>query len=182
MRVNTEPGKAHGVTRSSVTKGPVSSPATTLLGLRAEVLADLLPLLTVMGDGRELGHYAAVSVNRVLAQAWNDDRLTECRLLLAAGEKAPAVHLSRYWLHGQAFYVVCDGMHRTTAAREAGRQRIWARIDSESWCKPEQHWLEVATGRLWQEVQPGGQVLSLVRNGVEAELAAALLAVGVHER
>jgi len=167
---------------ATVSDGALTIPGGTLLALRAEVLAALLPALADLDTCQSLNHVAAVAVDRVAAFAWNPGRLERCRRLLAAGEKAPPVHLSRYWLHGQALYTVSDGMHRTVAAREAGRRRIRARIGGECWCAPEQHWLEVASGRLWRERQPGGRVLTLVMDGIEAELAAALLAVGVHEQ
>jgi len=169
-------------TRASVTKEAARVPAYALLGLPAEVLAALLPALADLDTCQSLNHVAAVAVDRVAAVAWNERRLEHCRRLLAAGEKAPPVHLSRYWLHGQALYTVSDGNHRTVAAREAGRQRIRARIGGECWCAPEQHWLEVAAGRLWREVQPGGRVLTLVMDDIWAEVAAAMLAVGVHGR
>lgn len=172
-------------TAKRAASAPARAPATRLLGLRPEIMAALLPAIAALEDSRTLGHVAAVTVDRVAAYAWNEGRLERCRRLLAEGERAPAVHLSRYWLHGLAFYTVSDGMHRTVAAREAGRQRIRARIGGESWCKPEQHWLLPAAGsqwRLWREVQPGGQVLSQVLSDIESELAAALLKVGVRER
>ncbi len=160
---------------------PASSPATRLLGFRAEVMARLLPALADLESAKSLGYVAAVAVDRVAAYAWHEGRLARCRQHLAAGEKAPPVHLSRYWLHGQAFYTVSDGMHRTVAAREAGRQRIRAKIGGECWCTPEQHWLSRSTGRLWREVQPGGHRLTLVMCDIEPELADALLAVGVSD-
>lgn len=158
------------------------APACTLLSLPAEVLAALLPALADLDTYQSLNHVAAVSVDRCVAMAWNADRLERCRRLLAACEKAPPVHLSRYWLHGQALYTVSDGNHRIVAAKEAGRRRIRARIGGQCWCKPAEHWLEVATGKLWREAQPGGRWLTLVMDGIGAELAAAMLAVGVHER
>ena len=100
---------------------PARAPATRLLGLRPEIMAALLPAISALEDSRTLGHVAAVTVDRVAAYAWNEGRLERCRRLLTEGERAPAVHLSRYWLHGLAFYTVSDGMHRTVAAREAGR-------------------------------------------------------------
>jgi len=157
-----------------------SKPATRLLSFRPEVLTRVLGAVTNHERSRTLGHTAAVSVDRVMAWAWKPARLHRCAERLAAGERAPAVHLSRYWLHGEAWYTVSDGHHRTIAARQAGLRRIRAKIGGESWCEPERCWLDTTSGRLWRAVQPGGQVLSLVMDGIEAELAEALLAVGVN--
>ncbi len=152
----------------------------TLLGLPAEVLARLLPALIELGESHELGHTAAIAVDRVVAWAWNPGRLARAERLLAAGHQAPPITVSRYWLHGEALYNVSDGMHRTMAARQAGRQRIRARITSEIECHPERHLLESANGKLWLET-PGDQWLKLVMWDIEPELAAALLAVGVRQ-
>ena len=153
----------------------------TLLGYPAQVLADLLPALAEFEDSRDLGYTRAISVDRVVAWAWNEGRLARATRLLAAGEKAPPIHVSRYWLCGEALYSVADGMHRTIAARQAGRQRIIARIGGEVQCHPERYMLERSTGRLWREVPPDKRLITLVQSDIGPELAAALVAVGVRE-
>jgi len=157
-----------------------SAARATLLGLPAEVLARLLPALIELGESRDLGHTAAIAVDRVAAWAWNPGRLARAERLLAAGHQAPPITVSRYWLHGEALYTVADGMHRTVAARQAGRQRIRAKITSEIECHPEHFVIDGASGRLWRG-QPGEQWLELVLWDIEPELAAALVAVGVRQ-
>ena len=160
----------------------VSSQAlTTLLGYPAQVLAAVLPHLIELEDSRDVGHTAAISVDRVVAWAWNEGRLARATRLLAAGEKAPPIRVSRYWLHGEALYSVGDGMHRTTAARQAGRKRITAVISGEVQCHPERYLIERSTGRLWREVPPDKRLITLVQWDIGPELAAALVAVGVRE-
>lgn len=63
------------VTAPTVTKSAASAPACTLLGLRAEVLAALLPALADLDTCQSLNHVAAVAVDRVAAVAWNERRL-----------------------------------------------------------------------------------------------------------
>ena len=160
----------------------VSSQAlTTLLGYPAQVLAALLPALAELEDSSDLGHTAAISVDRVVAWAWNEGRLARATRLLAAGEKAPPIRVSRYWLCGEALYAVADGMHRTVAARQAGRRRIRAVISSEIECHPERYLIELATGRMWRAAEPGERWIKLVSWDIEPEVAAALVAVGVRE-
>ena len=158
-----------------------SKALTTLLGYPAQVLADLLPTLAEIDDSSDLGHAAAISVDRVVAWAWNEGRLERATRLLAAGEKAPPIRVSRYWLHGEALYSVADGMHRTVAARQAGRQRIRAVIGGEVQCHPERYLLERSTRRLWREVTPDKRLITLVQWDIGPELAAVLVAVDVRE-
>jgi hypothetical protein len=64
----------------------------------------------------------------VLATAWNAGRLARARLLLANGEAAPPIVVIGYRLGSDpALYSPEDGIHRTMAAREAGR-KVKARI------------------------------------------------------
>ena len=158
-----------------------SQALTTLLGYPAQVLADLLPALIELGDSRDLGYTRAINVDRVVAWAWNEGRLARAARLLAAGEKAPPIRVSRYWIRGEALYTVADGMHRTIAARQAGRKRITAVIGGEVQCHPERYLLERSTGRLWREVPPDKRLITLVQSDIGPELAAALVAVGVRE-
>lgn len=101
------------------------------------LLAGAIVAIADLDTGHTLDHVASVSVERVLAWAWAERRLEECAARLAAGERAPAIRVSRYWLHGLALYTVGDGMHRTVAARQAGRKRISAFVAWESTCRPE---------------------------------------------
>ena len=140
-------------------------------------------LLTAVADldtWRPLDRVVAVSVVRVLAVAWNPGRLARCKQRLAAGERAPALHVSRYWLHGEPWYLLSDGNHRAVAAREAGLTRIRARIGGEVWCDPANHVLDDRR-QLWRKIvdERFGPCLRMVPVDVDDELAAALLAVGV---
>jgi len=159
----------------------MSAGLSTLLRFPAQVLADILPALSELDDSIDVGHTRAISVDRVVAWAWNPGRLARAARLLAAGEKAPPIHVSRHWLCGEALYTVADGMHRTMAARQAGRQRITAVIGGEVQCHPERYMLERSTGRLWREVPPDKRLITLVQSDIGPEVAAALVAVGVRE-
>lgn len=138
------------------------------------VMTDLVALLTELDDFRSLDHIRAISVSKVLAWSWSPGRLQDCAQRLAAGGKAPPIHVNRYWLHGQAYYNVSDGRHRTVAARDAGRQYIRARISGENWCKPTEYVL--MNGHLWRK---NGAWLKQIYPNVANELAELLVSVGV---
>jgi uncharacterized ParB-like nuclease family protein len=149
------------------------------LDIEPQLMATLLPALAELDDSRVLGHVRSISVSKVMAWAWHPRRLERCQKRLAAGERPPAIAVSRYWLQGQSYYLVGDGHHRTVAAREAGLLRIRARIGSENWCRPEVCWLDQTI--LWREHEHEqfGRVLKLAFSPVEPPLAEALARVGV---
>lgn len=140
-------------------------------------LSDALVLIADLDETRILSRRTvSIAVERVLAWAWNPGRLERCKHLLAEGEKAPPIHVGRYTVRTQTWYVVGDGRHRTVAAREAGRTRIAAVVGSEVTCQPERYRLDVAGQRLWL-VQ--GQWLKLVAADVTPDTMAALMFLGV---
>lgn len=144
------------------------------------ILVDLLHLLSDPDDAHILSRRpVSIPIHRILAMAWNSGRLADCARRLAAGEQAPPVLLSRYRLQGQNWYIVSDGHHRTIAARNAGRKRIRAVVGAETPCRPELYWID-EEGRLWRRVVGEG-VSVQVRAGIDDDLRAALLAVGVRE-
>ena len=65
----------------------------------------------------------------VLAEPWNPGRMAEAERRLAAGEKAPPIRVVGFRLNSRwRFYEPSDGIHRSVAARRAGR-RVKARIE-----------------------------------------------------
>jgi hypothetical protein len=60
--------------------------------------------------------------NHVLARPWNGFRLDRARRMLANGDIAPIQVIGYRIGDGTALYECDDGIHRTTAAREAGRK------------------------------------------------------------
>ena len=150
-----------------------------MLTFAPKTMADLLPLLADIEHGQTLGHTASISLARVQAWPWNEGRLTRCAARLAAGERAPAIHVQRYWLCGEAYYTLSDGHHRATAATQAGRRRIRAVIHGENWCLPGAHWLDLPRGILWRETAQPGR-LRWIMNEIDGDLRAALLVVGVN--
>ena len=146
------------------------------------VLSDVLVLLADLDDARILPRRTvSIAVERVLAWSWNPGRLERCQRLLAEGEKAPPIHVNRYLMNRQTWYVVSDGRHRTVAAREAGRQRIAAIVGSETDCHPGRYRLDVAGRRLWQQHHDDrfGDCLKLAADDLTSETMTTLLAAGV---
>lgn len=140
-------------------------------------LSDALVLLTDLSETRILPKRTVqIAVARVLAWSWHERRLERCKHLLTEGGKAPPIHVSRYTVKGQTWYVVSDGRHRTVAAREAGRTRISAVVGSEATCHPERYRLDVAGQRLWVV---DGQWLKLVAADINTDTMTALLHLGV---
>ena len=161
------------------------SPAVRQAPIDPQTLTDVLVLLADLDDARILPRrVVSISVDLVLAWAWNPGRLERCLQKLAEGEKAPPIHVNRYRLNGATWYVVADGRHRTVAAREAGQPRIAAVVGSEVVCRPEQYRVDAAHGKLWQQfVDPRyGPCLKHVAGDLSEEMQAALLAVGVPAR
>ncbi len=96
---------------------------------RPKVVERALTLLSSVDDWTTAKVTRWIDPAYVLAEPWSPPRLTDCRELLAAGDDAPAIDVVSYQLGKNAvLYGVTDGMHRTTAAREAGRQ-VRAKIE-----------------------------------------------------
>jgi uncharacterized ParB-like nuclease family protein len=149
------------------------------------VLADVLVATANQDTWQDIGRTQAVSVRRVLAWAWAPARLQRASERLMAGDRAPAIHVSRYWLHGESWYVVSDGHHRTIAAQEAGKRTIRASIAGEIACEPDACYLDRASGRLWRHMGHGGaegrSKLVLIADGWAGLRAEAALAAGVND-
>lgn len=123
-----------------------------------EITSFTIDLLVATADHdntwQPLNYIHAISTDRVLAMAWNDFRLQRAIQRLADGEKAPPIHVSRYWLYGEAYYILSDGNHRAIAARNAGHKFIMARISGEATSHLHNCYLEVLAGRLWRYIGP----------------------------
>lgn len=142
------------------------------------ILRDVLVAIADHDGWQDIDRTQAVSIRRVLASAWDPGRLERAVERLAAGERAPAIHATRYWLTGEGWYIPSDGNHRTVAAREAGKRTIRCRITGEVVCEPDACYLDVATGRLWRHTGHGGSTARPGRPcpGQRGALAAANLA------
>lgn len=139
-----------------------------------------LAILGSRSEWIEIKQVQWIKVARVVAVAWNLGRLEDCRSRLRAGEKPPAINVSRYRISKKIFYTLSDGNHRTIAARETGHSTIKAQVEGECTVEINQFMLEPAEGRLWMQVQgqPGTQVMvNHVR--LKPEVVAVLGALGV---
>jgi hypothetical protein len=93
--------------------------------------------LTAAGDLVDAGITRWLDPRRILARPWNPFRLARCRRMLAAGDIAPPIDVVGYRLgKGVAIYDCEDGIHRSTAAREAGR-KVKARITGYYQLRPQ---------------------------------------------
>jgi hypothetical protein len=78
-----------------------------------------------------------IDPRRILARPWNAGRLDRARRLLASGDVAPPIVVIGYRLgRAAAIYECDDGIHRTVAARDAGR-RVKARIKGYYQLRPQ---------------------------------------------
>ena len=111
-------------------------------------LQRLLPALTDH-DTRQLGRRCGIAPQHIVSLPWHPRRLAEARGLRAAGTRPPPVHVTRFLVQAQVWYLVTDGMHRAWAAREAGVPRLGAYIDGEVRCHPEAFHLRHVRG-LWE--------------------------------
>jgi hypothetical protein len=116
-----------------------------------------------------------VDPQRILAEAWHDGRLAEAKRRLAAGEKAPAIRVVGYrWNSDWTIYDPSDGIHRTIAARDAGR-RVKAKITGYNHIRPQQFVL--CDFDLWREIDARDRLEHV--DAVSAEEHCALSALGV---
>jgi hypothetical protein len=131
--------------------------------------------MLIKGEWTDADVVRRIDPRRVLAEAWNADRLARCRELLAAGEQAPAISVVGFRIGGRGLlYDASDGMHRTIAAREAGRT-IRARISGYYAIVPAAHvlWRD----HLWR--RDGGRWRMADFEPVPEDLQAILMALGV---
>jgi hypothetical protein len=109
-----------------------------LLRLAAEyphsMLLDTLGLISC--DWIELDQVRWIDPRRVLAQAWNPERLADARRLLEEGRAAPPIVVHGCYFKRDKLYHPEDGIHRTVVAREAGR-KVKAKIRGYARLKPE---------------------------------------------
>lgn len=89
---------------------------------------EALHLMKQSFGGKPSDRVRSIDPWRVCTKAWHSGRLQECKRRLLAGENAPPIWVSRYWLTGEAVYVLSDGHHRTMAARFYAKDRIAALI------------------------------------------------------
>lgn len=135
-------------------------------------------LLLLAGAWTEANIVRRLDPARILAEAWNADRLVRCRESLAAGEQAPAISVVGFRIsRSEMLYDVSDGRHRTVAHREAGR-KIKARISGYHRIEPSHHvlWRD----RLWRQEGDGLRIIDI--EPVPEDLRRILLALGVRDR
>lgn len=162
---------------------PMQPPA----GLKKqEIVALTIDLLLATADQdntyRPLNYTHTISVDRVLANAWNEGRLKRASQLLAEGHKAPPIHVNRLIWRGEAFYIVTDGNHRTVAARLASQERITARLYGEATCIPDLHFLlpnEHTLVRYSHNARSGKHMYKRVSHNWDANMYAFALAAGI---
>ena len=128
-------------------------------------------------DWRDANFVRWVDPQRVLAEAWHAGRLAEATTRLAAGERAPAIRVVGYRYNSDwTIYEPSDGIHRTIAARNAGKH-VKAKITGYYSIRPNQ--FVIRREDLW--ALRAAHELEHVDEISEAERAA-LLALGVGER
>ncbi|KAF0225724.1 MAG: hypothetical protein FD176_171 [Rhodospirillaceae bacterium] len=135
----------------------------------------LRALRLIGGEWRGIGRTVPVRINRIVAEPWNSDRLQRARQLLAEGRKPPPVHLVSWRLGNIRIYEPSDGIHRVSAAREAGRSHIAARLSGEHVCDPARCLIR---GRNFYVLKPDGYACDW-ENGVDEALLAELRRLGV---
>jgi hypothetical protein len=131
--------------------------------------------MLIKGEWTDADVVRRIDPRRVLAEAWNADRLARCRELLAAGEQAPAISVVGFRINRRGtLYDVSDGNHRTIAAREAGRT-IRARISGYYAIVPAAHvlWRD----HLWR--RDGGRWRLADLEPLPEDQRAILIALGV---
>jgi len=116
---------------------------------------------------------------RILARPWNPFRLDRARRQLANGDVAPPIDVVGYRLgDGTAIYDCEDGIHRTAAAREAGR-KVKALIKGYYQLRPQA--LVLYRGFLWRPHPSQPECWQQVAD-VSADMLPLLHALGVKER
>lgn len=130
-------------------------------------------------DGRRMGLLRSVPVQAIFATAWHPGRLEQCRSLLAEGKRPPPIKVVglRRLDRRQTMFVVSDGMHRTVAARKAGKKLIRAEIEGWSICDPRSFilWKNV----LWNTVSDYPHHRQANHRPLTPEVASALVDLGV---
>jgi hypothetical protein len=146
--------------------------ADLLAAHRQAVIARVLRLIAASWQDAKFTRW--VDPQRILAEAWHAGRLADAKARLSAGERAPAISVVGYrWDSDWTIYEPSDGIHRTVAARDAGK-RVKAKITGYHYVRPAQ--FLVCDDDLWRRVS--GDRLEHVDAIVDAERAA-LAALGV---
>src|SRR5215472_17307635 len=96
-------------------------------GIRVSALARVLALLSDGAPWEYCDTVRWLKPDRIIAEARAPQRLQRARKMLAGGMRLPTIIVTGYRLGRRYWYIPSDGIHRTVAAREAGR-RIRARI------------------------------------------------------
>jgi hypothetical protein len=135
--------------------------------------------LSTLDNWTDAGIIRWIDPWRILARPWNPYRLTRARTMLANGDVAPSIDVIGFRIGGEAAIYECDdGIHRTIAARDAGR-KVKARIKGYYQLRPQAFMLYKE--HLWRPhpSQPGCwcQVVA-----VSADMRPLLHALGVGAR
>jgi hypothetical protein len=153
-----------------------------IMTIEPAVRAQMLVLLAGSEESLSTrGEYVTtVNPKSVLATAWSQHRLLDCKLRLEAGEQAPPIVVGRYTLGREYWYVVYDGNHRTVAAQQADKRLIRARVTYVGVCRPSRYVL-VQNDSIWSVWHLGAEdsYYSLVVQNVSDDLRQALLFYGV---
>lgn len=124
----------------------------------------------------EVGIIRSIGVGSVLAKPWNRGRLDRCRRQLAEGTKPPPIKVVGLRRRGhKTLYSVGDGMHRTTAAREAGKKTVRAEISGWHTCDPTR--FVIWRGWLWRLETSGGY--KSVTDDIDPDIVPSLIGLGV---
>lgn len=128
-------------------------------------------------DVYKVGIVRRVLISSVLAKPWNMGRLERCRRQLAEGTPPPPIKVVGLRRQGfKTLYSVSDGMHRTSAAKEAGHRTIKAEISGWHTCDPSRFVLW--RGWLWDTAdRPEG--FRGVTDDIDPETIPALVGLGV---
>ena len=139
-------------TRSLALLGPDAAPVLRHFA----ALYRLLPALNDHHDTRLFKRHCGIAPQRIVSLPWHPDRLADAQRQRAAGTTPPPVHVTRFLIQSQVWYLVSDGMHRAWAAREAGASRLGASINGEVRCHPEAFHLRCVRGiwELWHRDNP----------------------------
>ena len=159
---------------------PVKAVTTTLVqlitGYPTELADAVVCRLSASGDWTDAGITRWLDPRRILARPWSPFRLARASCMLANGDVAPPIKVVGYRIgNGTAIYDCEDGIHRTAAARAAGR-KVKALIKGYYQLRPQA--LVLYKGSLWRPCPEGLQQVA----DVSADMLPLLHALGVRER
>jgi hypothetical protein len=137
-------------------------------------------LALIAGNWRDANFTRWIDPQRVLTEAWNKGRLANAKARLAAGERAPAIKVVGYrWNSDWTIYDPSDGIHRTVAAREAGKH-VKAQITGYYRIRPQQCLLR--GDDLWRRCEPNCSLEYIDHvDAINDAERAALMALGVRQ-